>query len=43
MTQFDLGISEEDLEELKKDVALLKKLKKKKISDEEYEKEIGLA
>lgn len=36
-------ISEEDLEELKKDVALLKKLKKKKISDEEYEKEIGLA
>ncbi|KAJ8910503.1 hypothetical protein NQ315_012350 [Exocentrus adspersus] len=36
------GISEEDLEELKKDVALLKKLKKKKISDEDYEKEIGL-
>ncbi|XP_018565596.1 probable ATP-dependent RNA helicase DDX55 homolog [Anoplophora glabripennis] len=36
------GISDEDLEELKKDVALLKKLKKKKISDEDYEKEIGL-
>ncbi|CAG9861040.1 unnamed protein product [Phyllotreta striolata] len=35
-------ISEEDLEELKKDVAMLKKLKKKKITDEEYEKEIGL-
>ncbi|KAL1501770.1 hypothetical protein ABEB36_007036 [Hypothenemus hampei] len=36
------GISEEDLEELKNDIALLKKFKKKKISDEEYEKTIGL-
>uniref|UniRef100_A0A6P7GBS3 ATP-dependent RNA helicase n=1 Tax=Diabrotica virgifera virgifera TaxID=50390 RepID=A0A6P7GBS3_DIAVI len=36
------GISDEDLEELKKDVALLKKLKKKKISNEDYEKDIGL-
>lgn len=35
-------ISDEDLEELKRDVALLKKHKKKKISDEEYNKEIGL-
>ncbi|XP_023030455.1 probable ATP-dependent RNA helicase DDX55 homolog [Leptinotarsa decemlineata] len=36
------GISEEDLEELKRDIMLLKKLKKKKISNEDYEKEIGL-
>lgn len=37
-----IGISEDDMAELLKDVALLKKLKKKKISDEEYAKEIGL-
>nr|CAH7729712.1 unnamed protein product [Callosobruchus chinensis] len=37
------GITEEDLEELKKDIATLKKLKKKKISDEDYEREIGLS
>ncbi|XP_060534460.1 probable ATP-dependent RNA helicase DDX55 homolog [Cylas formicarius] len=36
------GISAEDLEELRKDVALLKKLKRRKITDEEYDKEIGL-
>ncbi|ENN71750.1 hypothetical protein HUJ04_001310 [Dendroctonus ponderosae] len=36
------GITEEDLEELKKDIALLKKFKKKKITDEQYEKAIGL-
>ncbi|XP_030757956.1 probable ATP-dependent RNA helicase DDX55 homolog [Sitophilus oryzae] len=36
------GISQEDLEELKRDVALLKKLKKKKITDEEFDKEIGI-
>ncbi|CAH0549129.1 unnamed protein product [Brassicogethes aeneus] len=36
------GISDEDLEELKKDVALLKKFKKKKISEEEFEKQMGL-
>ncbi|KAF5272006.1 hypothetical protein FQR65_LT04987 [Abscondita terminalis] len=36
------GISEEDLAELAKDIGLLKKLKKKKITDEEYEKEMGL-
>ncbi|KAG5896651.1 hypothetical protein JTB14_021297 [Gonioctena quinquepunctata] len=37
------GISDEDMEELKRDVALLKKLKKNKISHEDYDKEIGLA
>ncbi|KAF7287667.1 putative ATP-dependent RNA helicase DDX55 homolog [Rhynchophorus ferrugineus] len=36
------GISKEDLEELKNDINLLKKWKKKKISDEQFEKEIGL-
>lgn len=36
------GISEEDLAELAKDVALLKKLKKKKISDEQFDEEMGL-
>ncbi|XP_066251903.1 probable ATP-dependent RNA helicase DDX55 homolog isoform X2 [Euwallacea similis] len=36
------GISEEDMEELKKDIALFKKFKKKKISNEEYEKAMGL-
>lgn len=36
------GISEEDIAELSKDIAMLKKLKKKKISEEDYEKEIGL-
>ncbi|KAK4878260.1 hypothetical protein RN001_010766 [Aquatica leii] len=36
------GITDEDLAELAKDIGLLKKLKKKKISDEEFEKEIGL-
>lgn len=39
---FFSAISEEDYAELSKDVALLKKLKKKKISEEDYEKEIGL-
>lgn len=37
------GITEEELSELAKDVALLKKLKKKKISEEQFEKEIGLS
>ncbi|VEN55959.1 unnamed protein product [Callosobruchus maculatus] len=37
------GITEEDLEELKRDIATLKKLKKNKITDEDYEKEIGLS
>lgn len=36
------GISQEDMDELAKDVALLKKLKKKKISNEDYDKTIGL-
>lgn len=37
-----VDIDTEDLEELKRDVAMLKKLKKKKITNDEYEKEIGL-
>lgn len=40
---FKAGISEEDLEELKCDIALLKKVKKNKISEEQYEKEMGIA
>lgn len=40
---FKAGISEEDLEELKRDIALLKKVKKNKISEEQYEKEMGIA
>ncbi|CAG9814893.1 unnamed protein product [Phaedon cochleariae] len=36
------GMTDEDLAELKKDVALLKKFKKKKITSEDYEKEMGL-
>ena len=34
-------MSEEDLKELIKDASLLKKLKRKKISEEEFDKEIG--
>lgn len=37
------GISEEDLQELAKDVALLKKLKKKKITSEQCDQEMGLS
>lgn len=36
------GISEEDMAELAKDVALLKKLKKKKISEDDFDKEFCL-
>ncbi|XP_025834168.1 probable ATP-dependent RNA helicase DDX55 homolog isoform X2 [Agrilus planipennis] len=36
------GISEEDMEELAKDIALIKKLKKRKITDEQFDKEMGL-
>lgn len=39
---FEGGISEEDYTELKKDIALLKKLKKKKISDEDFDREMGI-
>lgn len=35
-------LSEEDMTELANDIALLKKLKKKKVTDEEYERIIGL-
>lgn len=35
-------MSEEEMTDLAKDVALLKKLKKKKISDEDFDKAIGL-
>lgn len=37
------GISEEDLKELANDIALLKKLKKKKISEEQFDQEMGLS
>lgn len=36
------GISEEDMAELAKDIALMKKLKKKKISDDDFDKEFGI-
>lgn len=36
------GISEEDMAELAKDIAVLKKFKKKKLSNEDYDKEMGL-
>lgn len=35
-------MSEEEMNELAKDVALFKKLKRKKISEEDFDKEIGL-
>ncbi|KAK5638358.1 hypothetical protein RI129_012653 [Pyrocoelia pectoralis] len=35
-------LSEEEMAELAKDIALIKKLKKKKISSEEFDKEMGL-
>lgn len=37
------GLSEEEMKDLAADVALLKKLKKKKISDEQFEKEFGIS
>lgn len=37
------GMTEEEMNELAKDVALLKKLKRKKISEEDFDKEIGLS
>lgn len=36
------GLSQEDYQELVKDIALLKKFKKKKISEEEFDKEFGV-
>ncbi|XP_034235584.1 ATP-dependent RNA helicase DDX55 [Thrips palmi] len=36
------GLTAEELEELKNDVALMKKLKKKKITEEEFDKNFGL-
>ncbi|KAL3270693.1 hypothetical protein HHI36_021221 [Cryptolaemus montrouzieri] len=36
------GISQEDMDELVRDVALLKKLKKKKMSEEEFDREFGI-
>ncbi|KAB0791498.1 hypothetical protein PPYR_03298 [Photinus pyralis] len=36
------ALSEEDMAELAKDIALIKKLKKKKISNEEFDKEMGI-
>ncbi|GJQ79837.1 hypothetical protein Trydic_g23299 [Trypoxylus dichotomus] len=35
-------ISQEDMDELSKDIALLKKLKKKKITDEEFDEKFGI-
>lgn len=35
-------ISQEDIEELSKDIALFKKLKKKKISEEEFDAKFGI-
>ncbi|KAJ6634707.1 putative ATP-dependent RNA helicase DDX55 like [Pseudolycoriella hygida] len=36
------GYTKEDIEELAKDIAMFKKLKRKKISDEEFNKEMGI-
>lgn len=36
------GYTKEDIEEIAKDIAMFKKLKRKKISDEEFNKEMGI-